>query len=686
MDSDGYGNACDSDRDGDGYGDTSGIDDCPDNPSLRSPATWYRDADGDQYGDPADTQSSCSQPTGFVAVAGDLCPQRTALQAAVTYYVDADGDRYGSTTPASLCETSAPDGYSSLSTDCDDANPAIHTDILYFADQDQDTYGDSSLATSRSVCSTAPPAGFVANSLDSCPLDGLKIDPGFCGCGLPEANDDGDLYVDCVDLTPPLTLDAGKGIFTGDDAQQIVIDVQLGRQPQAQPSMAASVALRYDASRLAFVSVTAGQAGNAAGIFTEVIGPAQGAGTVVFGVGNSGGRSSSEPATVARVTFRALNSQVEICDEPGVVEFVTDGESPTRLVSASTTPIIPSTVDLDGITVFAGDALVGVPEGDSYGSASGWPRAADAGVSGSVFAEPSVTAFSPCDKLDPAVTLLITYPAGHSPATSTTWPANDVFPVGTTTVTWTAEFDPSDPDMTVSATRSFTVLNHALMSIDLSLRGVMPAHVRPIEYSIDGGAWQAVAVPLAASSGATPETYAARGSVSVQVPVGTSVSACVRVRDPIRSLVLAVNPSAGSGATVWTVSAALKQGDSNQDNVVDILDYGLWALDRGASSTNARSNFNANGIVDSVDFAFIAENFLEEGDQGCNGAGGNLAGSGARDRISVDELRAMGHAAMIPLDLNSDGWLDTEDMALWMQGIRPAGDAGSAGAAGRSAE
>jgi hypothetical protein len=41
---------------------------------------------------------------------------------------------------------------------------------------------------------------------------------------------------------------------------------------------------------------------------------------------------------------------------------------------------------------------------------------------------------------------------------------------------------------------------------------------------------------------------------------------------------------------------------------------------------------------------------------------------------------------MIPLDLNSDGWLDTEDMALWMQGIRPAGDAGSAGAAGRSAE
>jgi hypothetical protein len=451
--------------------------------------------------------------------------------------------------------------------------------------------------------------------------------------------------------------------------------------------MAANVALRYDSSRLAFVSVSAGQAGSPTGVFTQVIGsPSNVAGTVVFGIGNLDGRTSSEPATVARVTFRALSSTVEICDESDVIEFVMDGASPTRLSGASATDIIPSPVSMDGITVYASDALVGVPEGDTYGSASGWPRAADAGVSGSVFAQPAVTAFSPCDKFDPAVTLHIAYPAGHTPATSATWPANNVFPVGTTTVTWTAEFDPANPAMTVTATRTFTVLNYAEMSIDVALGGVMAAHSRPIEYRLNGGPWQSVTVSLAASTGATAETFAARGSAVVQVPVGTSASTCVQVRDPVRSLVLAANPSIVGSAVRWSVDAALVQGDSNQDNVVDILDYGLWALDLGASATNARSNFDANGLVNSLDFSYIAENFLEEGATGCNGAGGNLAGSAARDRISVADLRKMGYGEMVALDLNNDGWFDTEDMSLWMQGVRPNANAGDASSAGNTAE
>jgi hypothetical protein len=45
------------------------IDDA--DPSLTNAAVWYRDADGDDHGDPASAQAACAQPVGFVSDAGD---------------------------------------------------------------------------------------------------------------------------------------------------------------------------------------------------------------------------------------------------------------------------------------------------------------------------------------------------------------------------------------------------------------------------------------------------------------------------------------------------------------------------------------------------------------------------------------------------------------------------------------
>lgn len=57
-----------------------------------------------------------------------------------------------------------------------------------------------------------------------------------------------------------------------------------------------------------------------------------------------------------------------------------------------------------------------------------------------------------------------------------------------------------------------------------------------------------------------------------------------------------------------------------------------------------------------------------------------------RDRVSVAQLRKMGHGELAMGDLNRDGWLDTDDVALWLQGVRPEGHAGDPSSAQHASE
>lgn len=78
-----------------------------------------------------------------------------------TYYRDADGDGYGNPT----CHGSAciqPAGYVSNNLDCDDNNKAVNAALTYYRDADQDGYGDENV----SLESCAPPAGYVKNNFD----------------------------------------------------------------------------------------------------------------------------------------------------------------------------------------------------------------------------------------------------------------------------------------------------------------------------------------------------------------------------------------------------------------------------------------------------------------------------------------------------------------------------------------
>ncbi|NTX10843.1 hypothetical protein HUA76_08610 [Myxococcus sp. CA056] len=166
-------------------------------------STFYRDADGDTYGDAADATQACSQPTGYSTRSGDCNDGSASIKPGVSeacdsidnncngsvdegvqtrWYRDADGDSFGYWTP-SVMACAQPTGYSSNDDDCDDTRANAYpgaTEVCdsvdnncsgsvdegvkttYYRDFDSDGYGK--LSSTSAAC--APPSGYVANSSD----------------------------------------------------------------------------------------------------------------------------------------------------------------------------------------------------------------------------------------------------------------------------------------------------------------------------------------------------------------------------------------------------------------------------------------------------------------------------------------------------------------------------------------
>ncbi len=133
-------------------------------------ATYYLDADGDTFGNPAVTAISCEGPLlGYVLNNTDCDDSNPLIHQSFAFYTDADGDSYGSGAAVQICAINAhtaPPGYSLNNTDCDDGNPLIHQSFAFYTDADGDSYGSGAAVQICAINANTPPPGYSVNNTD----------------------------------------------------------------------------------------------------------------------------------------------------------------------------------------------------------------------------------------------------------------------------------------------------------------------------------------------------------------------------------------------------------------------------------------------------------------------------------------------------------------------------------------
>ena len=441
--------------------------------------------------------------------------------------------------------------------------------------------------------------------------------------------------------------------------EQLVVQVQLNGA--AVMGVGAQIVLNYDAAKLAFVSSAAPGAldlpifaQNAPGIYKLALGT---------GAGNS---NVSISGTIATITFDVTG---EFADASALVSFGGTGNRISKISNAA-----GSVVVLDAATdlgAFTRDVTAPVM------TAAPSNRLMWADADGSNRAEAILTAPTATDR-GSALSVVRTR-AGLVDS-------SNFFPAGaSTTVLYTATDDCGN-----QATRSASVDVSAssIARLDVGMAGAFVAanFNRGLEMVTGSEAAIPLTVPMA--SGSTRAT----GNVDFQLSGASDYAAdCAAIRDPLhsvsRTVPIAFSAIPGSSGSrdynsryLVNPASDLAIGNANGDAVIDILDFGAFVAQRGgqlpldtsSSSVGPHTDFNASsddGVavdVTNADLSFLAVSFFAV-DEAC----GSLTNQQPLARIRVKDLRRMGLVGQEMADLNGDGWVDTTDIALMLQGVEP---------------
>ena len=416
----------------------------------------------------------------------------------------------------------------------------------------------------------------------------------------------------------PLNSSAGSA-----SSREFTVDVNIAGMIGA---VGAQATVAFDPAVVSFVGVAAGT-----DFTTLIYNSTATLNKVVFATGVDQNSSSAGIAAgnIAKLTFRTIASS---CSDLDAVVLSTSALT-TRITDSNGTALAFTQADSVSITSLAPFTLAAVPANASV--------AADAGtLSGALVTLVAPTATDSC-----GTGLTVTATRSDSLALSAYYPPN-----ATTTVHYAATDAAGN---TNSSDVTVTVANYQLLDAAISLNGsITGSSTRSVR--VIAGLTQLVNVGMTNGSGIAS---------NVQVPIAASYP-CITAKDAGHSL---SNTGVSSVVGVeYAASIALDQGDSNDDNLVDILDFGIYVGKFGAAVAGGSSNFNDDLAVNSGDFGFISLNFAETGIV-C----GAFTGGAPRTAVSVKELRRSGMGELAGADFNRDGMLDVNDIAYYMQnGIR----------------
>lgn len=363
----------------------------------------------------------------------------------------------------------------------------------------------------------------------------------------------------------------------------------------------------------------------------------------------------------------------DFCAASNKVAFVSSGGFSSMISTAAGTAVtLGSATNLDAVTRdTVSPSLVSVPANRSF-----W-----ADANGSNAAAVTIVAPTGSDSCDGSVDITYVRTAGSGLMS---------FGAGAvTTITWTATDDCGN---TATNTTAVDVSASSVMFASLAMGGsfTTSSFTRGVTVATTSGAGFSVSDTISLATAGSGGTSRVEGTADFTVSGAVNwSSACATVRDPLHTLRRALSIGAGSsngsldgrnfnssfGVDGTSSTDYLVVGNGNADTVIDILDFGTFVSQRGSTlsvdttsaSTGTHTDFNASGVVTNADLSFLSVNFFQV-DETC---GSYTGGQTPLARVSVKDLRRMGLGSQAFADVNNDGWVDTTDMMLVMQGTVP---------------